>query len=38
MFDLRALLDAVEAASPVDAVEVLARQLASVVEADDVSF
>jgi serine phosphatase RsbU (regulator of sigma subunit) len=36
--DLRALLDAVEAAPPVDAVDVLARELARMVDAVDVSF
>jgi serine phosphatase RsbU (regulator of sigma subunit) len=36
--DLRALLDAVEAAPPVDAVDVLARELARMVNAVDVSF
>lgn len=36
--DLRALLDAVEAAPPVEAVEVMARELATMVAADDVSF
>lgn len=36
--DLRALLDAVEAAPPVEAVDVLARELAAMVGADDVSF
>lgn len=36
--DLRALLDAVEAAPPVEAVDVLARELARMVDADDVSF
>lgn len=36
--DLRGLLDAVEAAAPVDAVEVLAHALADMVGASDVSF
>lgn len=36
--DLRALLDAVEAVSPIDAVSVLAGQLARMVGAKDVSF
>ncbi|MBA3744007.1 SpoIIE family protein phosphatase [Sporichthya sp.] len=36
--DLRSLLNAVEAASPLDAVEVLARELATMVAADDVTF
>jgi len=36
--DLRALLDATEAAPPVDSVEVLAKELARMVGADDVSF
>lgn len=36
--DLRALLDAVEAAPPVEAVDVLARELAAMVGAVDVSF
>jgi serine phosphatase RsbU (regulator of sigma subunit) len=36
--DLRALLDAVQAAPPVDAVAVLARELARMVKAVDVSF
>jgi len=36
--DLRALLDATEAAPPVDAVEVLANELARMVGANDVSF
>ena len=36
--DLRALLQAVEAAPPVEAVEVLARELARMVNAEDVSF
>jgi hypothetical protein len=37
-FDLRALLEGVEAASPVDSVEVLATLLARMVGARDVSF
>lgn len=37
-YDFRALLDAVEAAPPVEAVEVLARELARMVDAEDVSF
>ena len=36
--DLRALLDAVEACPPVKAVEVLATELARMVDAEDVSF
>lgn len=36
--DLRGLLDAVEAAPPVDAVDVLARELAHMVGATDVTF
>lgn len=36
--DLRALLDAVEGAPPVEAVDVLAAQLARMVDAQDVSF
>ncbi|MCA1703649.1 MAG: serine/threonine-protein phosphatase [Actinobacteria bacterium] len=36
--DLRALLDAVEAAPPMDAVDVLARELARMVDAVDISF
>lgn len=36
--DLRALLDAVEAAPPVEAVEVMARELGKMLGADDVSF
>ena len=36
--DLRALLDAVEAVAPVDAVKALAGQLASMIDAEDVSF
>lgn len=36
--DLRRLLDAVQAAAPVQAVDVLARELARMVAADDVSF
>ena len=36
--DLRTLLDLVEAAPPVEAVDVLARELARIVDADDVTF
>src|SRR5688572_3088429 len=36
--DLRALLDAIEGAPPVDAVEVLALELARMVDAEDVTF
>lgn len=36
--DLRALLDAVERAPPVEAVDVLAAELARMVDAEDVSF
>jgi len=36
--DLRALLEAVEAAPPVDAVEVLARELGAMIGATDVTF
>jgi hypothetical protein len=36
--DLRALLDAVERAAPVDAVKALASELGRMVDADDVSF